>query len=137
MLSGISITCFAASYATALALEVARLFLRSGAPALSLGFAGAGVFAHTVFLGYQATSAAGLPLSSRQDWYLIAAWVLALAYLYLAVYHPRNAFGVFVLPLVLGLVGVGALVADARPFAREPASQVWARSTARRCSWRR
>lgn len=125
-LSGISITCFAASYAVALALEISRIFFRSGVRgAIMLGFAAAGLFAHTVFLVYRAAQATGSPLSSNRDWYLLAAWVLALAYLYLAAYHPRNAFGVFLLPLVLGLVGVGSWLADAEPFARAPASQVW------------
>ncbi len=51
--------------------------------------------------------------------------MLAGVYLYLASYHPRTAFGVFILPLVLGLIGTGALLADPRPFPREPASRVW------------
>ncbi len=90
-----------------------------------LGFAAAGLFAHTVFLVYRAAQATGSPLSSNRDWYLLAAWVLALVYLYLIAYHPKNAFGVFLLPLVLGLVGVGTWLADGEPFARAPASQVW------------
>jgi ABC-type uncharacterized transport system permease subunit len=126
MLSGISITCFAASYAVALLLEITRLFFRSGIRgAMMLGFAGAGLFAHTVFLAYRAADAAGSPLSSKQEWYLIAAWLLVVVYLYLTSYHPKSTFGLFILPLVLGLIGVGALLADAEPFAREPASKVW------------
>jgi ABC-type transport system involved in cytochrome c biogenesis permease subunit len=125
-MSGISITCFAASYAVALALEVSRLLFRSGVRgAIMLGFAGAGLFAHTVFLFYRAAAASGSPLSSEQDWYLVAAWALVVLYLYLVYYHPRTAFGLFILPLVLGLVGVGAFVADAEPFARGPASRIW------------
>lgn len=124
--SGISITCFAASYAVALALEISRIFFRSGVRgAIMLGFAAAGLFAHTAFLVYRAAQATGSPLSSNRDWYLLAAWVLALTYLYLTAYHPQNAFGVFLLPLVLGLVGVATWLADAEPFARAPASQVW------------
>jgi len=126
MMSGVSITCFAASYAVALVLEITRLFFRSGVRgALMLGFAGAGLFAHTVFLVYRAAEAVGSPLSSKQDWYLIAAWVLAVIYLCVTAYHPTKSTGIFVLPLVLGLIGVGALLADAAPFAREPAAQVW------------
>ncbi len=126
MISGISITCFAASYAVVLALEISRLFFRSGVRwAVMVAFAGAGMVAHTAFLAYRAVHAQGSPLSSKEDWYLIAAWVLAGAYLYLTCFHPRNAFGVFLLPLVLELIGVGALAADSAPFAREPASAVW------------
>lgn len=126
MLSGVSITCFAASYAIAFLLEITRLFFRSGIRgAIMLGFAGAGLFAHTVFLAYRAADAAGSPLSSKQEWYLIAAWLLVVVYLYLTSYHPEKTFGVFILPLVLALIGIGAWLADAQPFAREPASKVW------------
>lgn len=127
MFSGVTITCFAASYAVALLLEITRLFFRSGIRgAVMLAFAGAGLFAHTVFLAYRAAEAAGSPLSSKQEWYLIAAWVLVVIYLYLTSCHSKSSFGLFILPLVLGLIGVGALLADAEPFAREPASRVWA-----------
>ena len=125
-MSGISIICFAASYAVTLALEITRPLFRSGIRgAVMIGFAGAGLFAHTVFLAYRAAESAGSPLSGQQDWYLVAAWVLVVTYLYLTYYHPKTAFGVFILPLVLGLIGVAALVPDAQPFARPSASQVW------------
>jgi ABC-type uncharacterized transport system permease subunit len=126
MLSGITILCFAASYSVALVLEFSRLLFRSGIRgAMMLGFAGAGLFAHTLYLLNRAVAAAGSPLSSKQDWYLLAAWVLVVVYLYLVYYHPKTAFGVFILPLVLGLLGVGAFVVDSEPFARQPASKVW------------
>lgn len=125
-LSGVGIVCFAASYSVALALEISRIFFRSGIRgAVMLGFAAAGFFAHTVFLVHRAAEATGSPLSSKQEWYLVAAWLLAGVYLYLAYFHPKNAFGVFILPLVLALIGVGTLAADTVPFARESASKVW------------
>jgi len=126
MLSGVSIVCFAASYAVALGLEVSRLFFRSGVRgAIMLAFAAAGLLAHTAFLAHRAAEAAGSPLSSKQEWYLLTAWLLVVVYLYLTYFHPKQAFGVFILPLVLGLIGVGTLAADAEPFAREPASRIW------------
>ncbi len=127
MLSGVGIICFTASYGVALVLELTRLLFRSGIRgALLLGFTGAGLLAHSLFLYYRAASAIGSPLSSEQDWYLWAAWALAGTYLYLTYYHPRTAFGLFVLPLVLALIGVAVFLADPQPFARKPASQVWA-----------
>lgn len=126
MLSGISIVCFAASYAVALGLEITRLLFRSGIRGvLMIGFAAAGLFAHTVYLVHLAAGASGSPLSSMRDWYLLAAWALAAVYLYLTVYHPKTPFGLFLLPLVLGLVGVARFFADTTPFAREPASRIW------------
>jgi len=125
MLSGVEIICFAASYTVALGLEVSRLLFRSGIRgAIMMAFAGAGLFAHTVFLVNKAVATKGPPLSSWQDWCLLAAWVLVVVYLYLTYYHPRTAFGLFLLPLTLGLI-VTARFASAESFAREPASQAW------------
>ena len=126
VMSGISITCFAASYTVVLILEISRLLFRSGIRgAIMLGFAAAGLLAHTIYLVNQAVSASGYPLSSEQDWYVVAAWILASLYLYLTAYHRGNAFGVFLLPLVLGLVAAGAWLADPTPFERRPAIFVW------------
>lgn len=125
MLAGTSIFCFAASYAVALALEVSRLFFRSGIRgAILLGFGAAGFFAHTIFLAYRA-SAENMPLASEFDWYLVAAWLLAAIYLYLTLHFPRTAVGLFTLPLVLALVAVAAQFANRRPFPLTQASQFW------------
>ena len=125
-MSGVSITCFAASYSVVLLLELSRLLFRSGIRgAIMLGFAGAGLLAHTIYLAERAVSTSGYPLSSEQDWYVVAAWTIAALYLYLTAYHRDNAFGVFLLPLVLGLVAAGAWLADPTPFERRPALFIW------------
>ncbi|HEY4761728.1 MAG TPA: hypothetical protein VIH42_14215 [Thermoguttaceae bacterium] len=126
MLSGVSIICFASSYAIVLALEVSRLLFRSGIRGMfMLIWAGAGLFAHTVFLYYRAVNTTGLPLSSWLDWFLVGAWMLMAVYLYLLFFHPHNSIGLFILPLVLGLIATSALVVSAQPFPREPASKFW------------
>jgi len=132
MLSGVQIICFAASYAIALALELTRLLFRSGVRgAVMLGFAGAGLIAHTAYLFYriaecyQAVGSVAAPLSSTKEWCILAAWLLAIVYLYLTWYHPRVPFGLFILPLVLGLIAAAAFLADPRPSPREPASKIW------------
>jgi ABC-type transport system involved in cytochrome c biogenesis permease subunit len=125
-IAGISITCFAASYLVAWLLELSRLFFRSGVRrAVMLGFAGAGVLAQTLFLGYRAAQSASLPLSSSFDWYLLAAWMLAVAYLILTYYYPRAGIGLYLWPLILGLIGAAAWLADREPIAPKPASQIW------------
>lgn len=117
MLSKISILCFAASYGAALGLECTRLLFRSRLRATALlGFVVAGLFAHTVFLLYQgANYYSRPPLSSTQHWYLAAAWLLAAVYLYLTLWRPGVQFGLFFLPLVLGLIGVGTFLASPEP----------------------
>jgi ABC-type uncharacterized transport system permease subunit len=128
MLSRISVICFAASYGVTLALEATRLLFRSGIRgALMLGFAGAGLVAHSIFLYYQwlRTPPGATPLSNGRDWCLVAAWVLVVFYLYVMCYHPRTAVGLFTLPLVLGLIGVARFVASYEPFPREANSKVW------------
>jgi ABC-type uncharacterized transport system permease subunit len=122
MLAGVHIICFAASYSIALALEISRLMFRSGVRgAVMLAFAGAGWIAHTAFLYYRFSAL----LSSSQDWYLLAAWLLVLIYLYLTWFHPKQHFGVFLLPLVLGLIATAHWLADPQPLLREPVSWAW------------
>lgn len=124
--AGISLTCFVASYLVALVLEASRLLFRSGVRgAVMLGFAGAGLVAHSLFLGYRAATAAGTPLSSEFDWYLIAAWGLVATYFLWVYWHPRTAVGLFVLPLVLGLIGFARFFASQVPFPQAEAYQVW------------
>ncbi|MGE0608149.1 MAG: cytochrome c biogenesis protein CcsA [Pirellulales bacterium] len=126
MLAKISITCFAASYIVAWAMELARLFLRSGIRrAVMLAFTTAGLAAHTMFLMHRASLAAQSPLSSWYDWYLVAAWCLAAMYLYLTLWRPENPIGLFVLPCVLGLVGVAMLSGQKEPFPAAEAARHW------------
>lgn len=116
-MSNISLTCFAASYAVALILEVTRLFFRSGLRgALMLGFGAAGLLAHSLFLASRAVHDSAA-VSGWFDWYLLAAWVLAATYLYLTYYHPKNPIGLFLLPLVLGLIAVAWMFRDEPSFA--------------------
>jgi hypothetical protein len=124
-ISGISVVCFAASYLVALACEASRPLFRSGLRgAVLVGFATAGFLAHTLFLAWRAAHEPNVPLSSAFDWYLLAAWLLAGGYLWLLVANPRTQVGLFLLPVVLGLVGAAQLSSRA-PFPQSPATQVW------------
>lgn len=123
--SRISVVCFAASYAVALACEASRLLFRSGIRgAVMVGFAAAGLFAHTAFLLWRAASESAIPLSSPFDWYLLAAWLLAAGSLAMTVSAPRTPVGLFILPVVLGLIGAATL-SSREPFPQSPATQVW------------
>jgi ABC-type uncharacterized transport system permease subunit len=128
-ISGITVTCFAASYGTALILEASRLWFRAQIRnALMLVFAAAGVVAHTIYLFSLAWSEAQRHVgvfSSWSDWCLLAAWVLAAAYIGLALRRPQNTVGIFLLPLVLGAVGIAQLSQGLEPFPRAQALGHW------------
>jgi ABC-type transport system involved in cytochrome c biogenesis permease subunit len=98
-LEHITIFCFAASYTVALCLELFRLFKPRELLRLSATlFAAAGLLAHTLFLAVHRPA-----LASQFGSLLFLAWVLAVFHLYGSLHHRRVAWGVFVLPVVLGL----------------------------------
>jgi hypothetical protein len=124
-ISRISVVCFAASYAVALGFEVTRLWFRSGVRGVTMvGFATAGLLAHTLYLFWRAATVTALPLSSAFDWYLLAAWLLAAGSLWMTLSNPRTPVGLFVLPVVLGLIGAAEL-SSREPFPQSPATQTW------------
>jgi ABC-type transport system involved in cytochrome c biogenesis permease subunit len=123
-LEKITLTCFGASYAVALLAELLRLLWPRAVPRLlGLGFGAAGLLAHTLFLvnAFFLTEPRA-PLSSQLGSTLFLAWILAIFYLYGAIHHRRQAWGLFVLPVVLILVGL----AMAFPLGRdESAASGW------------
>jgi ABC-type uncharacterized transport system permease subunit len=100
-----SVSCFVASYALALGLEVWHLFQpRPVLRMTALGAGAAGLLAQTIYLiKYQP------PVAWQFGFLLLVAWVLVVFYLAGALHHARLAWGVFVLPLVLALLGLGGL----------------------------
>lgn len=130
MFSGITITCFATSYAVSLVLEVSRLFFRAAVRLpVMFAFTAAGLLAHTLYLMARAQgelSAHGIVfLSSWYDFCLIVAWLLAGTYLAFGLSRPQTAVGIFLLPLVLALIGLGALFRQASAFRSQDALYAW------------
>jgi hypothetical protein len=125
----ISITCFAASYVVVLALEVSRIFFAAKLrPFVRVGFAAAGLFAHTVYLFWQGKlelDASGIWLNSWFGWCLAAAWILAAAYLWISIRQPKSIFGLFLLPVLLVLIAVGILFGSEVQFSEGRAKSIW------------
>lgn len=99
-LERITVLCFAASYALALIFELARVLWPRGQQrliAIALGIAG--LFAQSIYLLVQRPA-----LASQFGSLLFLAWILAVFYLYGSLHHRHMAWGIFVLPVVLGLV---------------------------------
>ena len=123
--AGISVVCFAASYAVALVCEASRLLFRSGVRgAAMVGFAVAGLLAHSLFLLWRAFHEPSVQLSSEFDWYLLAAWMLAGGSLWLTLANPKTPVGLFFFPIVLLLIG-RAEMSSREPFPQSPATQAW------------
>lgn len=102
----VTIVCFIASYAVALGLEVwHQVRPRPVFRLIALGFGAAGLLAQTIYLAVQRP-----PLVWQFGWLLCLAWILAIFYLSGSVHHRRQAWGVFVLPVILGLVGLAVLL---------------------------
>jgi ABC-type uncharacterized transport system permease subunit len=124
MLSGISIICFAASYAIGLVLELIGLRKRPAWIRLAvIGATLAGLLAHTLYLAYVAADASVQPMSAV-EWVLMASWVLAVVYLAALFYLPRTPTGVVLLPIILTLIG-GSLLADPEPLAAQRSFDLW------------
>jgi ABC-type transport system involved in cytochrome c biogenesis permease subunit len=127
-LSNVSIFCFAASYTVALLLEVSRLFLRAPVRVFgTIGFTGAGLLAHTAYILIRShpDPQRSPPLSSWYDWLLLIAWGVAAAYLLIKVRRPQAAAGIFMLPVVLGLIGIAYFFRQVPPFPRSQALYAW------------
>src|SRR5665213_1833166 len=114
---GISLVCFATSYTAALGLEVWRQFRpRRILYFLGLLFGAAGLATQSVYLAFQ----------RPVGWMLILAWVLAVFYLYGALHYRRLAWGVFVLPVILGLLGLSLLFGpEADQLSLPDANRFW------------
>lgn len=121
----ISVLCFAASYAAAFALEFWHLLRpRPIFRVVALGFAAAGLFAHVAFLIVQCFVVANpLPLGSPTGSLFFLALILAVFYVGEAIHHGRIAWALFVLPVVLGLIGLGWFLHD--PTAPADWQSVW------------
>ena len=101
-LQNVTLACFGLSYLLAFALELGRL--RWPKPTLRIAglFLGAaGLFAHTLFLSIRQPTPA-----TAYGALLAVAWVLAIFYLYGSLHHARQAWAVFVLPVILGLLAI-------------------------------
>ncbi|WP_165246518.1 cytochrome C assembly family protein [Paludisphaera soli] len=103
----LQILCFAGTYGLALAVELARLFVRSELRwHLGVGLTFLGWCVQTLYLANIAWSGrTPLPVTSAFESVMVLSWVVALIGLYLMVQWPRKvAVGFFTLPLVLGLI---------------------------------
>lgn len=131
MLAGVTVSCFLLSYLLVWLLEGARVYFKfPGRGLLVIGMLVAGLLAHSIFLANQLwlDGLAGQRpqlLANWFQWALLGAWGLALASLILAIRNPQGAVGLFLMPLVLTLIGLGELLRDAQPFHPSTTVNLW------------
>ena len=128
MIDGISITCFAASYAVAFGLELTRLFFRATMrTAILIGFMVAGIVAHSIYLIREAQDGIvdGAPLSSWYHGCLLVAWLLAFVFVVISVRQKPSSIGLIFLPTILCLVGVAQAVPRSLHLSTEASSRFW------------
>src|SRR5208283_5325329 len=105
----LKVLCFAGTYGLALVCELARLVVRSSFRwYLTVGLTSLGWLVQTVYLANLALKdQIILPVTSAFESVMVLAWIVAFIGLFLMLHWPRQvAVGIFVLPLVLGLVVV-------------------------------
>jgi ABC-type transport system involved in cytochrome c biogenesis permease subunit len=103
----LSVLCFAGTYSLALLAELARFVVRSPVRwYLTAGLMALGWLVQTAFLANLALKDPILPpVTSAFESVMLLSWIVALIGLYLMVRSPKPvAVGLFVLPLVIGLV---------------------------------
>lgn len=117
----LSVLCFAGTYGLALACDLSRFVVRGRARwVATVALTALGWAVHTAFLGDLARRHRGLPMTTAFESLIVLAWILAAIDLYLVARSPRSAaVGVFVLPVVLGLLIAAGLRARATG-ARDP-----------------
>lgn len=110
-------------------LEISRVFFDlSFRKFVRVGFAAAGLFAHTVYLilqGRLELDSTGIWLGSWFGWCLVAAWIVAVAYLWISVRQPKSVIGLFLIPVVMALIAIGAQFGSENLFSVGRAKTMW------------
>jgi len=127
MLSGVSIVCLIGSYSVAFVLELFRFFFASRFRHFFLTITVfLGLVAHSAFLyHHQISLESGKLVNSVQGFFLTAAWGLVCVYLFLCCFYPRIPFGLYLIPVTLGLIFGGTSWANPSPYPLQSVGQIW------------
>ena len=128
-LDRITITCFAASYLVVLALEISRTVFRAHWwKWLTASASLAGIFAHVVYLANQKEFVIGndgIFVSGWTGWFLTAALVLMIGYIWLLKRQGDSIAGLFTMPLVLLCIAVGSWPGARNTFPVGETKTIW------------
>lgn len=130
MTFGVTLWCFLLSYLIVAMLEYSRLLIPYPFRSRPLWLTGTmllGWLTHTMFLAdrlWLDMAAQGV-LSSWFQWALLVAWAIATFYLLLLLRRPDNAFGTFILPILLAVIGLSMSLRNSVPFERDTTINLW------------
>lgn len=123
-----TVWCFLLCYLVVVVLEYSRLaFPFRNRQKFLIGTMGLGWLTHTLFLAehfWLDMAGHGL-LASWFQWALLVAWGIATLYLLLLIRRPDNAFGTFILPLLLANIALALSLRNAVPFERDTTISLW------------
>jgi len=126
MLSGVSIICLIGSYLVAFVLELLRFFPNRFRHIILMLVVVLGLIAHSAFLyHHQIALESGKIVNSVQGFFLITAWGLACVYLFLCCFYPHIPFGLYLIPVILGLIFGGTYLANPSPYSPQSVGQIW------------
>ena len=130
LFSGVTVSCFLLSYIVVFAMEGTRLLTKlPGRLLLMVGMLIAGLFAHSIFLVNQfaarSTESGTQVVANWFQWSVLGAWGVALVYLVLTLRNPKRSFGLFLIPMILVLIGLGLLLRDSAPFNSQTTINIW------------
>jgi hypothetical protein len=108
-------------------LEISRLFFRVAVRhALILAITAAGLFAHVVWFCLSARTTTTTPLVSWYGWCMLIALALVFVYLWLRIQYPDKSVGLFLLPMVIGVIGTALVfLSDQEPIVTKASLSFW------------
>lgn len=123
-LDGISFVCFGTSYLLAFLLEVLALSRQQSVYRwLRRSLAAAGTLAHFLYISHNA-----VPLQGGHSVLLLLSFILSIYYLSGTFHYPRTAWGLFVLPVILGVAAIARIQPEplqALALPPDQGQQVW------------
>lgn len=128
-LSQVHLSCFLLSYLVAFGGELFQVLRsRTGlSRGILLTFGLGGLVAHTAYL-VNRSSISGLPplVGSSHDWLLVLAWLGGFLYVLAVTTRQKLAIGLFLLPIMVGLIVMATFVDDATEASlRQLAAHRW------------
>ncbi|MFN6128361.1 MAG: hypothetical protein ACK6DC_05430 [Planctomycetota bacterium] len=127
-------TCFLVAYVLAFILEVARFgssgeWTRRWAWRIASGMMVLAFLTHTLYLAYRVWGSWSpnqfAAFRTWHDWGFLAAWLIAGASLWMSYRRSDKQTGLFVLPIIIGIVGLAIAFPSPSPIGTSSSASFW------------